>query len=288
MIALGFVCGLLAILLAIVLIKFLRLKNDIRQLSLRLDEIINSDTNAKLTTQTFDKDITAFIQSVNNLLTKNRRDFMTTQRTEEDLKRAIINISHDLRTPLTSAMGYLQMMKGDSRYLEIIKGRLDTLASLMDNLFAFSQAMEEKVSVKRSNIGNILREALTGSYIELEAKGFIVEAHIPDSPEYCLCDEDALKRVLQNLVKNAYVHGKEYLRVGLTGNRIEIINKADGLQDLEISRIFDRFYTADAARTHKRTGLGLAIAKELTEKMGGQIFAYIENEMLIVRVDLQK
>jgi len=289
MIALWIICGLLAILLICAVVTIIRFKRDVRQMSKRLMQINQTDTNAQLTTHTFDKDISALVKSANSLLSKSRLDFIKAQQLEADLKRAIANISHDLRTPLTSAKGYLQMMEATSdnaRYLEIIRGRLATLATLMDSLFAFSRAMEETITIKRVNIGNTLRDALTNSYGELESKGFTVESAIPDTPVYCLCDEDALGRVLQNLIKNAYVHGKDYLQVGLSGNIIEIANKAEGLNRIDIPRIFDRFYTVDAARTHKRTGLGLAIAKELTERMGGGISAEHRADMLVVGIAL--
>ena len=296
MIALWIACGLLAGLFTVSLVILLRIKGDIRQLGKRLSEIIQTDTNSQLVTKTFDNDVTVLAESANALLAKSRRDMFMAQRTEADLKRAITNISHDLRTPLTSAKGYLQMLEGwvkahsdadtAARYLTIIRGRLETLAALMDNLFAFSQALEGNVTIRRVNIGNALRNALSDSYLELESRGFTVESHIPDKPVYCLCDEDALGRVLQNLIKNAYVHGKEYLRVGIKDNLIEIANKTDGLKDIDISRMFDRFYTADAARTYKRTGLGLAIAKELTERMNGRISAKNSEDLLLMHVCL--
>ena len=292
MIPLWIACGLLAAALIAALIKLALLKGDISQLNKRLGEITQTDTNAQLTTNTFDRDVIALAQSANALIAKSRRDIITTQRTEADLKRAITNISHDLRTPLTSAKGYLQILENTphdeqtTRCLTIIRGRLDSLTALMDNLFAFSQALEGNVNIQKTNIGNALRDALTDSYAELENKGFAVESHIPDTPVYCLCDTGALKRILQNLLKNAYVHGKDYLRVSLSGGTIEIANKTHDIDSIDISRIFDRFYTADAARTHKRTGLGLAIAKELTEKMGGSISAEAERDMLAVRISL--
>jgi len=289
--ALWIICGILAVILVFGLVRFLGVKKDIRQLGKRLDEIIRTDTNAQLTTQTFDKDIVSLAKSANDLLAKSRQDFFKAQRTEADLKRAISNISHDLRTPLTSAKGYLQMLAGAdeeavSRYLGIIKGRLDTLTALMDNLFTFSRAMDENIFVKKVNVGNVLKDAITDSYVELTRKGFTVESNITSSPVYWNCDEDALKRIFQNLVKNAYIHGNSYIRVTLKDNKIEIANKAAGLNEIDIARIFDRFYTADAARTHKRTGLGLAIAKELTQRMGGQISANKEGDMLVVVITL--
>ncbi|MCL2528197.1 MAG: HAMP domain-containing histidine kinase [Defluviitaleaceae bacterium] len=292
MMALWIICGLLAVLLVVAIVRLLRLKADIRQLSNRLEEITKTDTNAQLTTHTFDKNMTKLAKSANKLLAKSRRDYVSAQQLEADLKRAIANISHDLRTPLTSAKGYLQMLEGqekpaETRYLNIIKGRLETLAALMDSLFAFSSALDGELSIKKTNIGNTLRDTLSASYAELESKGFTVESHIPDTPVYCLCDEDALKRILQNLIKNAYTHGKEYIQVNLSGSTIEITNKAGDLQNIDTNRIFDRFYTADAARTYKRTGLGLAIARELVQKMGGSISAAQNKDLLTVKVYLK-
>jgi len=286
-------CAIFGIGFVAVLIKLLLLKKDLRKMDKKLSGITQADTNAKITTITFDKDVSDLSQSINNMLRKSRQDYFEVQRTEAALKRAITNISHDLRTPLTSAKGYLQMAENKGldeeamlRYLAIIRGRLDSLTVLMDSLFAFSRAVEGDVSLQRVNIGNMLRDTLVSSYAELESKGFIVESDISDMPVYCICDEDALKRVVQNLVANAIVHGNSYLRVGLSGGIIEIANKTDALHQIDIHNIFERFYTADTSRTNKRTGLGLAIAKELTEKMGGSIYATKDRDMLIMCVHL--
>ncbi|MDR0286443.1 MAG: sensor histidine kinase [Clostridiales bacterium] len=95
---------------------------------------------------------------------------------------------------------------------------------------------------------------------------------------------DALKRVLQNLIKNVYTHGKEFLHIQLNDNSIEIANRADRLKELDVERIFERFYTVDASRTGKSTGLGLAISKELVTRMGWQITINIEEDILVVRI----
>ncbi|MDR0221326.1 MAG: HAMP domain-containing histidine kinase [Lachnospiraceae bacterium] len=270
------------------------LKRDIRQLWQRLGAISETETNALVTTETFDKDITALSGSVNKALERSRRDVYERTRAEAALKRAITNISHDLRTPLTSALGYLQMLEAPgldaetkTRYLAIVHGRLEALTLLMNNLFEYASVMEGniKLDIKEVNVGNIMRDALSASYVDLENKGFTVEADIPDTA-LCICDEDALRRVLQNLIKNVGVHGKEYLRVRLAGGVIEIANKADGLADLDTASIFERFYTADASRTSQNTGLGLAIARELLTRMNGRITAEIEGGLLVMRVYL--
>lgn len=271
------------------------IKRDLRRMSAMLDEIAGSDTNMRLTTGTSDKDVAALAVSINVMLERNRREHFEKVRAEAALKRAVTNISHDLRTPLTSALGYLQLLESPehddentAQYLEIIRGRLNALSELMETLFEFARIIEGAtvIDIQKVNIGNELRDVLSECYTELESKGFTVDVDIPDAPVICLCDKDALRRVLQNLLKNAYTHGREYLRVRLDGGIIEIANKADGLDELDTERIFERFYTADASRTSKNTGLGLAIVKELTARMGGQVNASISGDMLVVQVSL--
>ena len=288
-------CVLLAVAFIAAVCKLCLMKNDIRQLGKKLSDIAHTDTNARLVTNTGDKSVSALIESVNAMLKQNRLDHLNAQHTEAELKRAITNISHDLRTPLTAARGYLQMLESAeldpetrARYLEIIRGRLDSLAVLMSNLFEFAKIIEGNTSfeIQEVNISNILRDALSEAYRELEYKGFRVDIDIPDTPVICHGDPDALQRVLQNLLKNVCTHGKTYLRVRLTENKIEIANQADGLDKIDVAHMFERFYTSDASRNNKNTGLGLAIAKELTEGMGGQLLANRERDMLVMQVVL--
>jgi len=290
-------CGLLTIGFAILIIKLVLIKRDIRQLGRKLSDIAHTDTNARLGTSTFDKSISALIQSINVMLKKNRKDHIQAKRTEATLKRAITNISHDLRTPLTAARGYLQMLESPdldpatrARYLEIIGGRLDSLSVLMSNLFEFAQVIEGNTTfeIQEVNISNILRDALSEAYRELEYKGFRVDVDIPDAPVVWRCDLDALRRVLQNLLKNVCVHGEGYLRVRLDGKQMEISNRAPGLDQLDVEQLFERFYTADASRSNQSTGLGLAIARELIERMGGTLTADREGDMLVMRLELPR
>ncbi|MCL2426071.1 MAG: HAMP domain-containing histidine kinase [Oscillospiraceae bacterium] len=295
MILITVLCIVFGILFVACSLYLFLLKRDIRQLNNKLSDIAHIDTNARLITSTFDKRISDLVQSINDMLKKNRKDHYDARRLEAELKRAITNISHDLRTPLTAARGYLQMLESPdldaetrARYLEIIGGRLDSLGVLMNNLFEFARIIEGNTTfdIQAVNISNILRDALSEAYGELERKGFTVDVDIPDTPMICLCDTDALRRILQNLLKNVYYHGKEYLSVRLIDNQIEISNKTNNLNKLDVEHIFERFYTADASRTNKSTGLGLAIATELTQRMGGKISVKKDNDMLVFSVQL--
>jgi len=295
MIVLWIACGLLTVALIVMVFKLCLMKNDIRQLGNKLSDVAHTDTNARLATNTFDKSITALIRSINAMLKKNRQDHFQALRTEAELKRAITNISHDLRTPLTAARGYLQMLESSdldaetrARYVEIIRGRLDSLGILMSDLFEFARIIEGNTTfeIQEVNISNALRDALSEAYRELEYKGFRVDVDIPDAPVVCQCDPDALRRVLQNLLKNVCVHGKRYLRVRLDEHQVEISNQADGLDKLDVEQLFERFYTSDASRSNQSTGLGLAIARELTERMGGKLTAQKDDDMLVMRLAL--
>ena len=295
MILLWIACGTLTAGFVIVMIKLYLIKKDIKQLGESLDKITSTNTNAKLRTNTFDKDITALIEKINSLLNKNHRDILESIRSETELKQALTNISHDLRTPLTSAKGYLQMLMKDrldeddvSRYHAIIQGRLDVLTNLLNSLFEFSRIAEENTSVCRVNVCNVLRDVLSSNFSELENKGFGVDIFIPESPVYLYCDVNALIRIIQNLIQNACVHGKNHLWVRLYDGKIEIANNIEKPNEIDINRIFERFYTLDTSRNNKRTGLGLAIAKKLTERMDGSISVSMENDVFTILINFPK
>ncbi|MCL2189416.1 MAG: HAMP domain-containing histidine kinase [Defluviitaleaceae bacterium] len=309
-ILLAIACGIFAMGFFAVLFKWRALKKDLRTTGKKLASIAVIDTNEQLTTRTFDRDISALTKTINEVLVRSRDEHIEVQRIESVLKRAITNISHDLRTPITSAKGFIQMLEsvfaasdGESaaeglyyttntvttckRYLSVVHGRLDALAILMDNLFAFTQAVEGNISLTRVNAGNVLRDALSGAYGALQMRNFAVESNIPDAPHFVEADEDALKRVVLNLISNAYTHGCDVLRISLEAGVITVANRVHDGAKIDTLQIFDRFYTADASRTHKHTGLGLAIARELAEKMGGTISAEITGEDFTIRVALR-
>jgi signal transduction histidine kinase len=274
---------ILIIALAVCVSANVLLKADIRQMARQIDEL--TDTNAKLTTATFDRDVTVLATRVNGLLDRQKRVLLERDRAEVNLKRAITNISHDLRTPLTAAIGYLQMLDERERYVPIIKERLTALSALLDSFFEFARAVEGNtpLSPQRLNLCAVLRDVLSAFYMDF--KDFTMETDIPETPLFVICDENALRRVLQNLFRNAAVHGKGFLRVTARENTVTVANGTDFEVDAE--RIFERFYTSDPARTGQSTGLGLAIAREIVTRMGGDIFAEYGGHTLAVTLVLR-
>jgi len=273
------------------------LKRDIQELDETLSQIRNADTNLKLTTQTFDKDISRLSLSINDLLEKNQEISRKSEHTNLELRRAITNISHDLRTPLTSIMGYMQMLKSGktpenkkAEYLDIVESRLKSLSALIDELFEFTQIVEGHTSyhIERVNICNPLMDVISAFYDDFTDKGIVPEISIPNAPVYAYCDVNALKRIAQNLIKNAFQHGNKSFNLTVCEGAPELVfaNNAPDVRSLDVNRLFERFYTTDAPRTNKNAGLGLAIAKELTEQMGGEITAKVNGDFLVIRVRL--
>ncbi|MCL2037229.1 MAG: HAMP domain-containing histidine kinase [Oscillospiraceae bacterium] len=264
------------------------LKPDIRNLNKQLGTIKSCDTNARLTTATSDRDIAELCNSMNAVLDERREAVIEAQLRNTEFKRAITNISHDLRTPLTSAIGYLQMVQesGSLEHLALVEERLKSLTTLMNSLFEYTKIIEGRVeyNLEKVNLCDVLRDTLVQFYGGFTAQGFEVAVDIPDAPVYALCDKSAIARVAQNLIKNALEHGYKRFALSVSEGEIVFSNCVREIDSLDTEQIFERFYTADLSRSGGNTGLGLAITRELVESMGWKISAVKEGETLIVRI----
>ena len=282
----------LFIALVISLIYTFSLKKDLASIVKTLQIIKKSNTNMRLRTTTFDKDICQLSLTVNQILDQQQQLIIESERTNREFRQGITNISHDLRTPLTSVIGYLQMIKSNQitevkkrEYLETIERRLKSLTTLMKELFEYTQIVEDNfpLNIGTANIGNLLRDEVLLFYEAFTAQDFHVKINIPDQPVYAKCDAQALKRIAQNLIQNALTHGIAFFELSVTPEgQIISRNQVAEINNLEVERLFERFYTADASRSSKTTGLGLAITKELVDKMDGQIKAEIQGERLMI------
>ena len=182
------------------------LKQDIRNLNKQLEQIKSCDTNARLTTATSDKDIADMCNSMNAVLDERRKAVIEAQIRNTEFKQAISNISHDLRTPLTSAIGYLQLaiQSGDLEHIALVEERLKSLTTLMNSLFEYTKLIEGRaeLALERVNLCNIIRDVAAQFYDGFTAKGYDVNLDIPSKPVYAICDKSSAERVMQNLVKN--------------------------------------------------------------------------------------
>lgn len=293
-IIMGLVISLLVAVLAAVLIYCNSLKRNIRKLTKDCNQIKDMDTNTFLVSESADKDITELISVINELLKVKKEAEINNARNSKELKQAITNVSHDLRTPLTSAIGYLQMAEDEmlppnkrQEFLVVIELKLKSLSHLLDELFTFTKVIEGKteIQMKRINIANLLRDSVAEFYNDFIEKNMVPDIRIPDVPIYILGDEAACRRVIQNLIQNVLKHGNEYFELTLrTDGSIVMKNNVENMGNVDISRVFERFYTVENSRTGRSTGLGLAIARELMGLMGGELEAFLSDGQIVFEV----
>ncbi len=247
------------------------------------------DTNTLLDLSTRDKTMRRLASELNQELRLLREERLNYQQGDRELKEAVTGISHDLRTPLTAVRGYLQLLEREEdpelarKYLGIVSGRVEAMSRLTEELFRCSMAASEPVELRPLDLSRALEESLLSFYGAFESRGITPDIALPDTPVPRDLDPEALHRVLSNILSNALKYSPKDLKVALTAEgRATFQNSAPGLTPVACARLFDRFYTIETGRDS--TGLGLSIAKLLTERMGGSIAARCEGGRLIIEL----
>ena len=241
----------------------------------------------------------ALSEEINRVLDDVRQQKHAMSEREKLIADAYANLSHDIRTPLTSLDGYVQLLrtapdeKTKERYTAIIEERIGTLKDLLEDLFTFTKLKNEayELELEPVSLRSIVSDTVLSYYDVWKNAGIEPEIDIADEAFMMEGNETAVKRILQNSTKNAMVHGHESLRIQLKRENektalIVIANKVEHPQEIEIGRVFEQFYTADRYHRQVSSGLGLAIAKELTERMGGTIGATLEGDTFAVEIRL--
>lgn len=273
-------------------IKVALLRHGIKALRQDLVERRGQDTNTLLSLPCRDRELRRLASALNQELRALRQERLRYQQGDKELKEAVVNISHDLRTPLTAISGYLQLLQGQDlppdtrRYLEQIGGRTQAMKRLTEELFRYSVVVsEENLAREPVDLRRAVEEALLSFYGALEGRGIEPQVRLPAEKVERLLDPAAVNRVLGNILTNALKYSAGDLEVTLEeSGRLTFSNSAPGLDPVAAGRLFDRFYTVEAARNS--TGLGLSIAKELTQRMGGSIGAELHGGTLTVWLKL--
>ena len=273
-------------------IKVALLRHGIKALRQDLVERRGQDTNTLLSLPCRDRELRQLASALNQELRALRQERLRYQQGDKELKEAVVNISHDLRTPLTAISGYLQLLQGQDlppdtrRYLEQIESRTESMKRLTEELFRYSVVVsEENLAREPVDLRRAVEEALLSFYGALEGRGIEPQVRLPETPVIRQLDPAAVNRVLGNILTNALKYSAGDLEVTLEeSGRLTFSNSAPGLDPVAAGRLFDRFYTVEAARNS--TGLGLSIAKELTQRMGGSIGAELHGGTLTVWLKL--
>lgn len=274
----------LALCVLTLLIYLLILRSSIREVAEELEEKLRTDTNTLISISTGDSSVRLLASKINRQLQALRRERLILQNGNDELTTAVTNISHDLRTPLTAICGYLDLLEQEpqseksGRYLAVIRERTDAMRSLTEELFRYSviTATTDELHIEGVSLNDILEQSLAGFYGALSARGITPEIRIPEVAVIRKLDAAALRRIFDNILSNAvkYSDGDLTIRLRPDGS-VTFSNRASSLSRVQAERLFDRFYTVETARNS--TGLGLSIAKLLTEKMGGTITAEYES-----------
>ena len=288
-------CILTILTLGLVL-KLIFVKTSLREIGQELTLILSQDTNRSIGISSRDKELRKLVTTLNEQLSVLQRERHRYQDGDRELKEAVTNISHDLRTPLTSAMGYIGLIKDSDipqeekeREIEIIEKRLVRLEELIDSFFEFSKIISSDAPPEMSvlNLNAILEESVVHYYDDYCGQDRKIILNCDDPKIKILSNRNMLMRIFDNLIGNALKHGEGDLTISVKKSDTVILRFENKLTapEIDTDRIFDEFYTTDISRTKGNTGLGLAIAKQFTDMMGGKISAQHKGDVFAVTIE---
>lgn len=240
------------------------------------------------------------MELLNQLLMSRKKEQKRYLEKEQMISDTYTNLSHDIRTPLTSLGGYFQLLEQcddpqeQKHYMDIIQERIHSLKEMLEELFLFTKLKNEtyRMDLKPYCINQILKKTIFSYYDEWTAKGIVPDVHIPEEPMHVKGNEPAIQRIFQNVIKNALDHGAEGIGISMEEDNgkilIQIRNQVRDPEQINVNKVFERFYKADEARSRTSSGLGLSIARELTEKMEGEIFAELTGNIFCIGVCFEK
>ena len=291
-IIIGILAGII-ILQSIIMWKYQRQVKDIcRQLAF----LMKHDSNMLIHREFGLGGIGMLSDRLNDLLELRRKEKQYYQEKETLIADTYTNLSHDIRTPLTSLDGYFQLMEAcenveeQRRYLNIIHERIHSLNEMLEELFMFTKLKNESYRLELTSccINRILKETVFSYYDDWVRREIQPDIQITEEQLYIAGNKQGLSRIIQNVIKNGLDHGEKKIRIVLKREQnqavLRISNQVIASEQIDIEHVFDRFYKADAARSKTSTGLGLSIAREFVRRMNGEIGAKIEENEFIVEM----
>ena len=284
------IIGILLFIILLLCIKVYFLRRASREISDAFRNSLTEDTNALITVSTGDtcmKKLAADINIQLGLLKEKRNLY---QQGNLELKEAVTNISHDLRTPLTAISGYLDLLNQEEKspkvqhYISQIQNRTKVLKDLTEELFQYSIVTSlDCLITKDVDLVRTLEESLLSFYAVMQAKGIQPQICLPETPVWRKLDTVALNRIFSNIISNALKYSEDSFTVEMKPSGcISFTNQAPNLNPVTVGKLFHRFYTVESSQNS--TGLGLSIAKILTERMGGTIEADYVRGYLQIKV----
>jgi signal transduction histidine kinase len=288
-----FLSIVIVILIAIIYFQY-KAKNDrstdLKYIHEKLNSIVANNTSEKLLVFTDDKELIPVLIEINGLLEHNQKILVDYSKTQITMKKMLSNISHDLKTPLTVVLGYIETIKLDSNIgreesqdlLSKVENKTKEVLELINKFFDLAklESGDTDIPLTRINMNEVCRKNILGFYDILTNKGFEVIIDIPEDNIYSLGNQEALGRIINNLISNAIKYANEGMALGFTLRSdedyvyVEVWDKGKGISEIHKDMVFERMYTLEDSRNklYQGSGLGLTITKRLVEKMGAEIF----------------
>lgn len=276
------------VLLLLIIVIFQRIKEkhrnqEITYLINKLDSILSERSREQVKIVTSDEQIKRLMEAVNDVLTENSQNLACYLKSQESMKKMLSNISHDLKTPLTVVLGYLEMenLKNRSKQLDVVYQKVKEVIDMMNEFFDLAklEARDKHYPMEQVNIAELCRVCVINFYGELEKEHAKVELDIPEQNLYIESNGEAITRILNNLISNAIKYGMDgrYLKVIVKDDEenvyIQVIDHGKGIPAKHQDEVFDRLYTLEDSRSseYRGSGLGLSITKELVTILHGKI-----------------
>lgn len=287
------IIGLLLLVITALIAKIVILRRTARAIARQFDDRLHADTNTPITLSSHDAGMCQLADAINISLRELRRQRLRYETGDRELKTAVTNISHDLRTPLTAIRGTLDLLEKEektatiTRYLDIIANRTDAMTQLTEELFRYSVILtdDSPLALTPVCLNDALAESLAAFYGAFSQRGLTPDIRLCEEAVWRSLDPQALARVFNNILNNALKYSDGDLHVHLSADAvITFANHAADLDSVTTAQLFDRFFTVETA--HHSTGLGLSIARTLVEQMGGHIDANYSDGFLTIRLQL--
>lgn len=286
---LNYILIFIIVIFIMLFISFLKKLNHICNV---LDEVSDGNLNQRIRFQNNIKSLSTLSIKVNLVIEEFQKVYEKNKRNEESRKRMISNMSHDLRTPLTSMLGYMELILDDNttdvkelskreEYLKIVYNKGNYLYNLMEEFFELSKLDSNDINleIKEINVSEIIRQNIVGFFYEIKKLNIQPQINLPEEDVYALADERALNRILTNLINNSIKYGLQGTIIGISlieqkdKISVEVYDNGAGIPENEINYIFDRLYTVEKSRriNTRSSGIGLAIVKKMVKALNGTI-----------------
>ncbi|MDE6568045.1 MAG: sensor histidine kinase [Lachnospiraceae bacterium] len=261
------------------------IKEKLEKISKELSDIIENDSDEKIMVFTDNTSLMDLSGQINRLLLDRQKIKRDYRKQELSSKKMLSNISHDIKTPLTVILGYLEIMRlhhADDETLQKVEAKAGQVMELINHFFTLAklEAGDIEIEISKININELCRENILNFYDILSGKDFIVDISIPEKDIFVQGEKDAIDRILSNLISNVLRYGSDGKYIGLTLREsenhvyIDVMDRGKGIEKEFAQSVFERLYTMEDSRNRKiqGNGLGLTIAKNLANQLGGDIF----------------